>query len=34
METSNSFAWVHEFPGAVTVCDSDGVILAMNAIGR
>jgi sensor histidine kinase regulating citrate/malate metabolism len=24
-------AWIQEFPGAVTVCDSDGIILAMNA---
>lgn len=24
-------AWIEEFPGAVTVCDSDGIILAMNA---
>jgi transcriptional regulator with PAS, ATPase and Fis domain len=24
-------AWVEEFPGAVTVCDPDGIILAMNA---
>ncbi len=23
-------AWVREFPGAVTVCDRDGVILEMN----
>lgn len=23
--------WIEEFPGAVTVCDPDGVILAMNA---
>jgi len=23
-------AWVKEFPGAVTVCDREGVILAMN----
>ncbi len=22
--------WVREFPGAVTVCDSDGIILEMN----
>jgi transcriptional regulator with PAS, ATPase and Fis domain len=22
--------WVHEFPGAVTVCDKDGIILVMN----
>jgi transcriptional regulator with PAS, ATPase and Fis domain len=24
-------AWIQEFPAAVTVCDSDGIILAMNA---
>lgn len=24
-------AWVQEFPGAVTVCDARGIILAMNA---
>jgi transcriptional regulator with PAS, ATPase and Fis domain len=24
-------AWIQEFSGAVTVCDSDGIILAMNA---
>ncbi|HMA47831.1 MAG TPA: PAS domain-containing protein, partial [Frankiaceae bacterium] len=23
-------AWVREFPGAVTVCDRDGVVLEMN----
>ena len=23
-------AWIQEFPGAVTVCDSEGIILAMN----
>jgi PAS domain-containing protein len=22
--------WVKEFPGAITVCDADGIILAMN----
>lgn len=27
-------AWIEEFPGAVTVCDRDGVILAMNAKAR
>ena len=27
----SEYAWVEEFPGAVTVCDRDGVILAMNA---
>jgi len=23
--------WVHEFPGAITVCDRDGTILELNA---
>ena len=23
--------WVEEFPGAITVCDADGIILEMNA---
>ena len=23
-------AWIREFPGAVTVCDADGIILEMN----
>ena len=23
-------AWIREFPGAITVCDRDGIILAMN----
>lgn len=27
-------AWLEEFPGAVTVCDRTGVILAMNARAR
>jgi transcriptional regulator with PAS, ATPase and Fis domain len=27
----NSNDWLKEFPGAVTVCDKDGVILSMNA---
>lgn len=27
----NNLDWVGEFPGAVTVCDLDGVIVAMNA---
>jgi len=27
---SSSMDWVNEFPGAVTVCDRDGVIVAMN----
>jgi PAS domain-containing protein len=26
--------WVEEFPGAVTVCDLDGVVLAMNGRAR
>ena len=26
----NKSNWVEEFPGAVTVCDSEGIILAMN----
>jgi len=24
------FAWVKEFPGAITVCDAEGIILEMN----
>jgi hypothetical protein len=24
------FEWIKEFPGAITVCDPDGIILAMN----
>jgi hypothetical protein len=24
-------AWVEEFPGAITVCDAEGIILEMNA---
>ena len=24
------FAWVKEFPGAITVCDAEGIILDMN----
>lgn len=31
MDEIKTPAWVEEFPAAVTVCDSDGVILAMNA---
>ncbi|MCX6538448.1 MAG: PAS domain-containing protein [Acidobacteria bacterium] len=27
---SPSMDWVNEFPGAVTVCDRDGIIVAMN----
>ena len=30
MSNDEAFAWIQEFPGAVTVCDSDGIILAMN----
>jgi hypothetical protein len=30
MTNQEAFAWVQEFPGAVTVCDRDGIILAMN----
>jgi len=26
----SSQAWVQEFPGSITVCDSDGIILEMN----
>ena len=26
----NSMDWIKEFPGAITVCDSTGIILAMN----
>jgi transcriptional regulator with PAS, ATPase and Fis domain len=29
-ETMSEIAWVKEFPGAITVCDTAGVILAMN----
>jgi hypothetical protein len=28
--TTSQHAWIKEFPGAVTVCDPDGVILEMN----
>lgn len=31
MDEIKTPAWAEEFPAAVTVCDSDGVILAMNA---
>ena len=24
-------AWIHEFPAAITVCDTQGIILEMNA---
>ena len=30
MSKDEAFAWIQEFPGSVTVCDSDGIILAMN----
>ncbi len=30
MTNHEAFAWIKEFPGAVTVCDRDGIILAMN----
>lgn len=30
MTKQEAFDWVQEFPGAVTVCDREGVILAMN----
>ena len=30
MTNQGAFEWVQEFPAAVTVCDRDGVILAMN----
>jgi transcriptional regulator with PAS, ATPase and Fis domain len=26
--------WIEEFPGAVTVCDTEGIVLAMNAKAR
>ncbi len=26
----NDHTWIEEFPGAVTVCDQDGIILEMN----
>lgn len=26
----DEFQWVREFPAAITVCDADGVLLAMN----
>jgi transcriptional regulator with PAS, ATPase and Fis domain len=31
METLN---WIEEFPGAVTVCDAEGIVLAVNAKAR
>jgi len=30
MSNPKTFAWVREFPGAVTVCDREGIILEMN----
>jgi hypothetical protein len=30
MTNHEASAWIREFPGAVTVCDRDGIILAMN----
>ncbi|MEN6435898.1 MAG: PAS domain-containing protein [Anaerolineaceae bacterium] len=27
----NEMDWIHEFPGAITVCDKQGIILQMNA---
>jgi len=30
MRCMTSHSWVDEFPGAVTVCDHEGVIIAMN----
>jgi transcriptional regulator with PAS, ATPase and Fis domain len=30
MTQQEAFGWVQEFPGAVTVCDREGVIVAMN----
>ena len=30
MTNHKEFAWVREFPAAVTVCDRDGIILEMN----
>ena len=29
---SKRYEWVEEFPGAITVCDSRGIILEMNAV--
>ncbi len=28
--TEQDYVWMHEFPSAITVCDSDGKILYMN----
>ena len=30
MMNNPEYAWINEFPGAVTVCDPDGVIIGMN----
>ncbi len=30
MSTITESPWVREFPGAITVCDAEGIILAMN----
>jgi len=30
MSNDEAFAWIQEFPGAATACDSEGIILAMN----
>jgi transcriptional regulator with PAS, ATPase and Fis domain len=30
MRTMTNHSWVDEFPGAVTVCDPEGIILEMN----
>jgi transcriptional regulator with PAS, ATPase and Fis domain len=30
MSKDEAFTWIQEFPGSVTVCDSNGIILAMN----
>jgi hypothetical protein len=30
MSSHGVFDWVREFPGGVTVCDADGIVLAMN----
>jgi transcriptional regulator with PAS, ATPase and Fis domain len=29
-EEMSEHSWVNEFPGAITVCDADGIILEMN----
>ncbi len=30
MSTITESSWIREFPGAITVCDAGGIILAMN----